>query len=202
MRPSLKTPIENLTFCFLDLETTGFSRSNDRICEITLAWWDLSDKAPREVISVLVNPGKRPHPGAVLQHGLTWDRLRYCQKFNEVSRNLSQDWLPDDVVMVAHNAANFDRPFLHGEFLRVGMNPPDQRWIDSLRIARRNYPFKSNRLEDLTKEVLHVKNPESHMALHDTLYLARLFKLLLADQLSNGARTLGDLIKIQGGSFD
>ncbi|GAH71670.1 unnamed protein product, partial [marine sediment metagenome] len=71
--PDISTPIEELHFCFLDLETTGLDPTRDRICEIALVKMKVQVKGEesREIFSTLVNPGCHIPQDASNIHGIT-----------------------------------------------------------------------------------------------------------------------------------
>lgn len=53
-------------------------------------------------------------------------------------------------IVVAHNGDNFDIKKANSFFMRHGMTPPSPyKSIDTLKIARRNFKFFSNKLDDL-----------------------------------------------------
>jgi len=53
-------------------------------------------------------------------------------------------------VVVAHNGNSFDQKKVHARFLMHGFDPPTfYRQIDTLKEARKNFRFDSNRLNDL-----------------------------------------------------
>jgi len=52
--------------------------------------------------------------------------------------------------VIGHNGDNFDLPTLNARFIKHGMAPPSTyRKIDTLKIARREFKFTSNRLDSL-----------------------------------------------------
>lgn len=53
-------------------------------------------------------------------------------------------------VIIAHNGDQFDLPKINTRFLTHGLNPPTPyKTIDTLKMARRNFAFDSNKLDDL-----------------------------------------------------
>ena len=60
-----------------------------------------------------------------------------------------KEYIKADVV-IAHNAFRFDEPMLRSEFIKNGLKPPPpHKVIDTLRIARQQFKFNSNKLDDL-----------------------------------------------------
>lgn len=53
-------------------------------------------------------------------------------------------------IVIAHNANKFDNKMANRFFLKYGINPPSPyKTIDTLRVARANFKFQSNSLNDL-----------------------------------------------------
>src|ERR671931_409661 len=68
--PSPITPLDELAFTFVDVETTGLDPAmGDRVCEIAL----LRVQGGREItrFESLVHPQRPMHPGALAVHGIT-----------------------------------------------------------------------------------------------------------------------------------
>src|SRR5262245_66662719 len=68
--PSPITPLDELAFTFVDVETTGLApATGDRVCEIAL----LRVQGDREIarFESLVHPQRPMHPGALAVHGIT-----------------------------------------------------------------------------------------------------------------------------------
>jgi hypothetical protein len=58
-------------------------------------------------------------------------------------------------VLIGHNVDRFDSPKLKAKFAQYGMTPTSYRTVDTLRIARSQFAFESNKLEEVA-EVLGV----------------------------------------------
>lgn len=62
------------------------------------------------------------------------------------------DILNDADVLVGHNIDGFDNPKLRAKFVEHGLPPPKTyKTIDTLKIARSQFLFNSNKLDDLAK---------------------------------------------------
>ena len=54
--------------------------------------------------------------------------------------------------VIGHNGDRFDIPHLNAKFIKHGMKPPSSyKTIDTLKIAKRNFKFTSNKLDELGK---------------------------------------------------
>lgn len=57
-------------------------------------------------------------------------------------------------IVVAHNGARFDIPVLNARFVTHGMTPPSPyKLIDTLKIARSQFSFSSNKLDELGRQL-------------------------------------------------
>jgi len=57
-------------------------------------------------------------------------------------------------IIVAHNGDKFDIPQIYTRFAQLGWMPPSPfQVIDTLKIARRKFKFKSNKLDDLGRDL-------------------------------------------------
>lgn len=54
-------------------------------------------------------------------------------------------------VLIGHNIDGFDLPKLRAKFVQYGMKPTSHRTIDTLKIARSQFSFNSNKLDDLVQ---------------------------------------------------
>ena len=76
------------------------------------------------------------------EEAIAGDDLRVIQELRDV--------LDEADIAVAHNGDNFDKKKLNARLVKHGLTPPQPyRTIDTLKIARGNFKFNSNRLNDL-----------------------------------------------------
>ena len=118
--PSPLTPLDELTFTFVDVETTGLDpATGDRVCEIAL----LRVQENRELarFESLVHPQRPMHPGALAVHGITDAMLVGAPIFATLLPQIHA--LLQDAVLVAHNA-RFDMGFLRHEWQLAGHTFP------------------------------------------------------------------------------
>lgn len=131
------------TIIVFDLETTGLSKEKSRIIE--LAAQSLSD--PSAAFSTLVNPGRFTIPAAITSlTGITNSMVsasnvpsfamaaEQLEAFIESARQ-SRPGAP--ILLVAHNARQFDAAFMQHEYRRLGRELPSSwRFCDTLPLAR------------------------------------------------------------------
>lgn len=72
---------------------------------------------------------------------------------SDILRDLWQD-MDDADIIVAHNGDKFDIPTLFTRFVTLGLRPPSpSQTVDTLRVARNKFKFKSNKLDDLGRDL-------------------------------------------------
>ena len=168
----------------LDTETTGLSaKHGERIIEI--ACLELIDFKPTgRTLHHYINPQHRCHPEATQVHGITDAFLQDKPTFAE---------LVDDILafvgastLIIHNAP-FDLGFLNAELQRL--NRPALQGhvvsvVDTLAIARKNFPKQSNSLNGLCERFGVDRSARRfHGALLDAQLLAEVFQRLRAHSI-------------------
>lgn len=103
----------------LDLETTGFSKS-DRILEIGIVVFDASSGTPIKQVETLINPLRNIPEQSTKIHGLKAENLSLAPTFEEIGPYLLD--MIGSRRIVAHNAA-FDIRFLTQEFQSLDLVP-------------------------------------------------------------------------------
>ena len=184
--------IENITFAFLDVETTGLSPDRgDKICEIGLLKAKNGDVL--EEYEMLLDPGREISLGASQVSGITQDMLIGKPSFEQIAEDILKRL--QGVVIVCHNAP-FDMGFLQAELAQTGQLYPYFTVVDSLAIARNKYSFSSNKLANIAV-ALGVEVKRAHRALGDCIILKEVFYKFLADFKAQGIDTLDKLLELQ-----
>jgi DNA polymerase-3 subunit epsilon len=141
----------------LDTETTGFDpRTGDRMIEVGCI--EIEDLLPTgRTFHRLINPDRLIPADAIRVHGITDDRVK-------------------DAPIIAHNA-QFDRNFIDHEFGRCGRPLfPEDRWIDTLKLAQTRFPGMANSLDALCKRFkVSLVERTLHGALIDARLLAEVY---------------------------
>jgi DNA polymerase III subunit epsilon len=161
---------------FLDTETTGLDpRAGHRLIEVA-AVEAINRKLTGRVLNHLVNPEREIDAAATAVHGLTADDLVSKPRFADIVDELIE--FIRGATVVIHNAA-FDLGFLDSELVRA--RRPDTKKlgltvIDSLLLAREQFPGKRNSLDALCDR-LGVDNTSRnvHGALLDSRLLAEVY---------------------------
>lgn len=170
-----------------DTETTGVfpehldPKLRDRIVEIGCVEVINLERTGRE-FHAYFNPDRDVPEEVVRVHGLRLEFLRNQKRFPEVVADLLE-FIGDD-PLVAHNAS-FDQGFLNAELRRCEMAPlGNERFIDTLAIARKRFPGASCSLDALARrfqldrygfDLAARKGAGGHGALVDSRILAEVY---------------------------
>jgi len=137
-----------------DTETTGVFPDHlepelrDRVVEIGCVEIFNLERTGRE-FHVYINPERGVPDEVVRVHGLTRDFLSRHRKFAEIVDEF-HDFV-GDAPLVAHNAS-FDQGFLNAELRRLKRaEHGNERFVDTLQIARKRFPGASCSLDALAK---------------------------------------------------
>ncbi|KAG5525420.1 hypothetical protein RHGRI_031919 [Rhododendron griersonianum] len=127
------------TFIVFDIETTGFSRENERIIEIAMQ--DLLG-GKNSTFQTLVNPERyvpNHHVHGISTYMVSKPNIPRMKELIPILLQYikSRQKPGGHVILVAHNARTFDVPFLVNEFSRCNFEiPPDWLFVDTLPLAR------------------------------------------------------------------
>jgi len=129
----LGTPLHEVTFVVVDLETTGASPATCSITEIgavKLRGWECLGR-----FQTLVNPGMAIPPSIVYLTGITEAMVGPAPRIEEVLPAFLE-FAGTDSVIVGHNV-RFDLSFLRAAMAANGYPVLGNRWIDTCALARR-----------------------------------------------------------------
>lgn len=102
---------------FLDIESTGLDRENDRIIEF--ATCKLMPDGNTEVKAYLLNPGIPIPEASTAIHGITNEKVKGCPTFSQIAKSLLAYLEGCDIG--GFNSNMFDLPMLFNEFSRSGL---------------------------------------------------------------------------------
>jgi DNA polymerase-3 subunit epsilon len=186
----LGTALADVTFCIVDLETTGGSPEQDAITEIGAVKVRMGEL--EGTLQTLVDPGVSVPAFVRLLTGITDDMLidapsiaTVLPAFLEFARN---------TVLVAHNA-RFDVGFLNAACERLGYEPLEHRVVDTAGLARRVLAGEvaNRKLETLARHFRCPHKP-THRALSDALATTDVLHHLIERLAGFGVTTLEDLL--------
>lgn len=188
----LGTPLWDTTFCVLDLETTGGSRSDDMITEIGVV--KVRGGECIGTFHTLINPGRAIPPQITVLTGLTDGLVCAAPRIETVLGSLL-DFLGGS-VFVAHNAS-FDLGFLRAAFERDNRAEYRPTVVDTAALARRllRDEVPNCKLSTLASR-LRLDHQPNHRALDDALATTDLLHLLIERAAGLGVMGLDDLVTL------
>ncbi len=189
----LGTPLHDVTFVVLDLETTGGSpNGGDAITEVGAAKYRGGECLG--TLATLVNPGRPIPPSITYLTGITEAMVLPAPQIDEVLPAFLE--FAGDAVLVGHNI-RFDMSFLQAAMRATGRPRLANRVIDTCALARRlvSDEVPNCKLSTLAAHFRTNHRP-THRALDDTLATAELLHSLLERAGSLGVTALDDLIDL------
>jgi DNA polymerase-3 subunit epsilon len=121
---------------FLDFETTGIAQEKGhRIIEAALVLHELESKRRLGEFVTRINPERSIDADATAVHGIKFEDLVSEPTWPVIAPKLSA-LVGKCQYVVAHNGVGFDAPFLARELIRVGVEVPPMRVIDTMLQAR------------------------------------------------------------------
>jgi DNA polymerase III epsilon subunit-like protein len=137
------TPIPDLSFVALDLETTGLVPGFDAITEIGAARFSMNSAGvvnPGPIFEELVNPERAISEGVARLTGIDDDLVRDARTLDQVLPDLMAFLASESrTVIVAHNA-RFDMGFVSASLGRLGLDTALPPAICTVVIARKHLP--------------------------------------------------------------
>jgi DNA polymerase III subunit epsilon len=188
----LGTPLSEVTFAVVDLETTGAVAGRDRIIEVGAARFRGGECLG--TFQTLVNPGGPIPPFIVVLTGITQALVLPAPPVEEVLPTLLE--FLGDAVLVGHNL-RFDTSFLDADLLATGRSRLPHQRVDTLALARRlvRDEVPNLRLGTLAR-CLRLPHQPTHRALDDVLATAGLLHVLLERAGTFGILGLDDLLAL------
>ena len=186
------TPLSEVPFCVLDLETTGLTPDTCEITEIGAAKYLGGVEVGR--FQTLVNPGCEIPPTVTVVTGITHAMVIDAPWITEALPSFLE-FLGDSVI-VGHNV-RFDISFLNAASIRLGYGRLPHRYADTLRLAQRlvRSEVRSMKLSSLATYFGSPVTP-NHRALDDALATAHVFWALLERAGAIGVTHLDDLLNL------
>jgi len=186
----LGTPLAQVPFCVLDLETTGGAAADLGITEIGAVRYEGGREVAR--FHTLVNPGLPIPPYITILTGITQAMVIEAPPVAEVMPTFLE--FLGEAVVVGHNV-RYDLSFLNAAAEAHGYGRLPNRSVDTLGLARR-LVHDEVRNYTLGSLAAHARSPvtPNHRALDDALATAHLFWWLLERAGTIGVTHLDDLL--------
>jgi DNA polymerase-3 subunit epsilon len=188
----LGTPLHRVTFCVVDLETTGASPADCAITEVGAVKVRGGESLGR--FQTLVNPGLTIPPEIVVLTGITSAMVLPAPRIEAVLPAFLE--FAGDSVLVGHNV-RFDMRFLQAAAAANGYPRLANRVVDTCALARRlvRDEVPDCRLATLAR-CLRLAHQPCHRALDDALATADLLHALLERAGNLGVLGLDDLLEL------
>ncbi|MGE3620420.1 MAG: DEDD exonuclease domain-containing protein [Acidimicrobiia bacterium] len=188
----LGTPLHDVTFVVVDLETTGGSPATCGITEVGAV--KLRGGEQLGTVQTLVDPGRAIPPSITVLTGITQAMVLPAPPIEEVLPSLLE--FIGDAVVVGHNV-RFDLRFLDAALARTGRPRISNRWVDTAALARRlvREEVPDLRLSTLAERFRLARRP-THRALDDALATGELLHVLIERTGRLGVTGLDDLLAL------
>jgi len=188
----LGTPLHDVTFCVVDLETTGGSPATCGITEVGAV--KLRGGECLGTFQTLVNPGLAIPPEITVLTGITQAMVIPAPPIEQVLPTFLE--FAAGSVIVGHNV-RFDLGFLAAALQQAGYRRLANRWVDTCALARRlvRDEVPNCRLGTLA-ERFRLDHRPTHRALDDALATGELLHVLLERAGSMGVLGLDDLLQL------
>ncbi len=188
----LGLPLSMVTFCVIDIETTGCSPSSCGITEVAAARYEAGQCTG--TFQTLVNPGMPIPPEIVYLTGITHAMVLPAPRIENILRALLD--FVRDAVIVGHNV-RFDLSFLNAALSANHYPTFTNRVVDTCRLARRlvRAEVPNCKLGTLSAHFGFANQP-THRALDDVRATADLLHLLLERASGFGVLGLDDLMEM------
>lgn len=178
------------TYCVLDLETTGFSATTEKITEVGIM--KVKNGEVIDEFSCFVNPEKHIPQRVTEVTNITDDMVKDAETIEQVFPKILT--FIKDSVLVAHNAP-FDMGFLKQNAKNLGYEF-DYTYLDTLSLAKDLFPeYKKYKLGKIA-ENLGIKVEVAHRALDDVDTTVKVFKVMLDMLKKRGAQKVDDIDKV------
>ncbi len=161
-------------YAILDIETTGFSPSAEKITEIAIYIHD--GRRIVDSFSTLLNPEKKIPYRIIQMTGINNQMVESAPKFYEVAKKIVE--LTDDKIVVGHNV-RFDYGFIRNEFKSLGFDF-QRKTIDTVKLSRKLIPGKPSYSLGKLCQSLEIENLSRHRAEGDAMATVKLFEMLLS----------------------
>ena len=194
----LGRPLAGVTFCVVDLETTGGSPADCGITEIGALKVRLGER--QGSFHTLVKPDEMVPAFVRLLTGISDDMLVDAPRIESVLPSFLE--FARDSVLVAHNA-RFDVGFLNAALGRAGYPPLDNDVVDTAALARKILAgeVRNHKLETLARH-LRCANQPCHRAFADVLATNEVLHHLIERAAGYGVTTLEDLVAMSSTRID
>lgn len=180
--------VDSLSFCVLDLETTGGNHKKDKIIEIGMV-----KVVGRKVVgekSFLINPEVQIPDFIQKLTKISQNAVKDAPKIEQVIDEII-DFIGDDII-VAHNTS-FDVPFLNGTISNLGKDELQNKVICTNVMTKHLIPeILSSNLNYMSR-LFNINHSKAHRAHDDAMATARLLIIYLNIFSEKGIKKVNQL---------
>lgn len=172
MEKNFNTPDEllrSLTFCVIDLETTGGNPETERIIEIGMV--KVEDRKITEERSFLINPQKDIPDFVQKLTGIKKADVEHSPKIEEVIDEILQ--FIGGSILVAHNTS-FDIPFLNGVLRKMKRPLLENKVICTNIMTKYMIPDIMSSNLNYMSQIFGIQHSQAHRAIEDARATGRL----------------------------
>ena len=180
--------INNLSFCVIDLETTGGNHNKDKIIEIGMI--KISNRKITDQKSFLINP-EIPIPEFIQKlTNISQKSVKDAQIIENVIDSIIE-FIGDDII-VAHNTS-FDVPFLNGVLRRLEKPELENKVICTNVMTKHLIPEILNSNLNYMSRLFNIDHSKAHRAHDDALATAKLLIIYLNIFIEKGIKKVNQL---------
>lgn len=161
--------LRSLTFCVIDLETTGGNPDFEKIIEIGMV--KIENREITEERSFLINPGKEIPEFVQKLTGIRKADVEHAPKIEEVIDEIVQ--FIGDSILVAHNTS-FDIPFLNGVLKKLQRPTLDNKVICTNIMTKYMIPDIMSSNLNYMSQIFNIPHSQAHRAIEDARAAGRL----------------------------
>ena len=177
----------------LDTETTGLNFDDDRVIEIGIV--ELIDNVlTQNYFHEYINPEMNISLSAQKIHGISNEFLIGKPTFQKIAKKFL-DFVKNDTIII-HNA-EFDTNFINKELQNCGFNNIKNSVIDTIKIAKKEFPGQTVNLDSLCKKLDVINTRQNfHGALLDATLLSKVYLKLTTGKQENFNLTDNKLVNL------
>jgi DNA polymerase III subunit epsilon len=169
--------LDEVTFVAFDTETTGLAAIAGKLVEVGAVRFR-ADGQELDAFAQLIDPQDPIPAEAQRVHGITDAMVRGQPTVEHVLPPFLGFLGASDTILLAHNA-RFDVDFLAVSMLRIGLDFPRHRIVDTLPLAQNQGPSLTNYKLTSVAAALRAPQRERHRALADARLVKHVFLALL-----------------------
>lgn len=186
--PTSDELLRSLSFCVIDLETTGGNPESEKIIEIGMV--RIENRKISEERSFLINPEKEIPDFVQKLTGIRKADVEHSPKIYEVIDEIVQ--FIGDSILVAHNTS-FDVPFLNGVLKKLQRPTLDNRVICTNIMTKYMIPDIMSSNLNYMSQIFDIPHSQAHRAIEDARATGRLLLRYLEIFESKNIRKVNQL---------